>query len=164
MTGALLAMDIRGRGGASLRDAWAAGPRTYLGLTVAGFPNLFTITGPGSPSVLANMIMAIEQHVDWIGETMAYLREHGLDTIEATVEAQDAWVAHVNAVADRTLYPLANSWYLGANVPGKPRVFMPYVGGFAAYAEKCREVVMNGYEGFSLPRESKAREWIAPGV
>jgi cation diffusion facilitator CzcD-associated flavoprotein CzcO len=163
MTGALLAIDIRGRGGATLREAWAAGPRTYLGLTVAGFPNLFTITGPGSPSVLSNMIVSIEQHVDWIADTLTYLRQHQLDTIEATVEAQDAWVAHVNALADRTLYPMANSWYLGANIPGKPRVFMPYVGGVGAYAEKCREVIANGYEGFRLPRPSRTLEWIPPG-
>ncbi|MGI8552786.1 MAG: flavin-containing monooxygenase [Dehalococcoidia bacterium] len=164
MTGALLAMDIRGRDGVTLQQKWAAGPRTYLGLSVAGFPNLFTITGPGSPSVLSNMIMSIEQHVDWIGETMHYLRHHQVDTIEAGVEAQDAWVAHVNTVADRTLYPRANSWYLGANIPGKPRVFMPYVGGLGAYTEKCREVVMNGYEGFALSGQPKILEWIAPGV
>jgi cation diffusion facilitator CzcD-associated flavoprotein CzcO len=163
MTGALLAMNISGRGGETLREKWAAGPRTYLGLTVAGFPNLFSITGPGSPSVLSNMIISIEQHVDWIADTMAYLQKHRIDTLEATHEAEDAWVAHVNEVADRTLYPLANSWYLGANIPGKPRVFMPYVGGVGAYAEKCREVVMNGYEGFSLSPKPKILEWIPPG-
>jgi cation diffusion facilitator CzcD-associated flavoprotein CzcO len=155
MTGALLAIDVRGRGGQSLRDAWATGPRTYLGLSVAGFPNLFTITGPGSPSVLSNMIVSIEQHVDWIADCLAWLREQGRDTIEATVEAQDAWVAHVNEVADRTLYPRANSWYLGANVPGKPRVFMPYVGGVGAYAEKCRAVAANGYGGFALGEQAR---------
>ena len=150
MTGALLAVDIRGRGGLSLRDEWAAGPRTYLGLQVAGFPNLFTITGPQSPSVLSNMIVSIEQHVDWIADAMAHLRERGIETIEATEAAQDAWVEHVNELANMTLYPQANSWYLGANIPGKPRVFMPYVGGVGTYAEKCREVVANGYEGFAL--------------
>ncbi len=155
MTGALLAIDIRGRGGESLRDKWAAGPRTYLGLTVAGFPNLYTITGPGSPSVLSNMIISIEQHVDWIADCVSHLSERELATIEASVEAEDAWVEHVNAVADLTLYPQANSWYLGANIPGKPRVFMPYVGGVGAYAQKCREVVANGYEGFTLSVEGR---------
>ncbi len=150
MTGALLAMDIRGRNGLSLRDKWEHGPRTYLGLQVAGFPNLFTITGPGSPSVLSNMIVSIEQHVDWIQDCLDYLRDHELDSIEATAEAEDAWVDHVNQVADFTLYPLANSWYIGANIPGKPRVFMPYIGGVGVYAQKCAEVASNGYEGFSL--------------
>ncbi|MEX1103348.1 MAG: NAD(P)/FAD-dependent oxidoreductase, partial [Dehalococcoidia bacterium] len=154
MTGALLSMGIRGRGGQALADKWAAGPRTYLGLQAAGFPNLFMITGPGSPSVLSNMIVSIEQHVDWIGECMEDLRERGAGTIEATVDAEDAWVEHVNAVADLTLFPKANSWYLGANIPGKPRVFMPYVGGVGVYADKCREVVANGYEGFTLGVES----------
>jgi cyclohexanone monooxygenase len=150
MTGALLSMGIHGRGGESLSDKWAAGPRTYLGLQVAGFPNMFMITGPGSPSVLSNMIVSIEQHVEWIADCMAYLREKGMPTIEAETAAEDEWVAHVNAVADMTLYPKANSWYLGANIPGKPRVFMPYVGGVGAYAQKCREVEANGYEGFVL--------------
>jgi cyclohexanone monooxygenase len=149
MTGALLAVDLRGRGGRSLREAWAEGPRTYLGLGVAGFPNLFTVTGPGSPSVLTNMIASIEQHVDWIGDCLAHLRRDGLRTIEATPEAQDVWVAHVNMIADITLYPSCNSWYLGANVPGKPRVFMPLVG-FPPYAARCDEVATNGYEGFAL--------------
>ena len=150
MTGALTSIDLRGRGGELLREKWANGPRTYLGLQVAGFPNLFTITGPGSPSVLSNMIVSIEQHVDWISDCMADLRAKGIATIEATVPAEDAWVEHVNEVADLTLYPKANSWYLGANIPGKPRVFMPYVGGVGVYADKCREVVANGYEGFAL--------------
>jgi cyclohexanone monooxygenase len=150
MTGALLGMNIHGRGGKTLNEKWANGPRTYLGLQVAGFPNLFTITGPGSPSVLANMIMAIEQHVDWVADAMVHLRESGQAAIEANIDAEDAWVDHVNAVADQTLYPLANSWYLGANIPGKPRVFMPYVGGLGNYAQKCRDVVANGYEGFTL--------------
>jgi cyclohexanone monooxygenase len=151
MTGALLAIDIRGRGGRSLRDKWAEGPRTYLGLGTSDFPNLFTITGPGSPSVLSNMLPSIEQHVDWIADCLAYLGEHDVATIEATPEAEDAWVAHVNDVADLTLYPTCNSWYLGANVPGKPRVFMPYLG-FPPYVEKCNEVAAKGYEGFALSR------------
>jgi cyclohexanone monooxygenase len=150
MTGALQAIDIRGREGNGLKEKWAAGPRTYLGLMTAGFPNLFTITGPGSPSVLSNMAIAIEQHVDWIAGAMAYLREHNIATMEASAEAENAWVAHVNEVANQTLYPLANSWYMGANIPGKPRVFMPYIGGLPAYCEKCNEVVANAYEGFIL--------------
>jgi cyclohexanone monooxygenase len=150
MTGALLGIDIRGRSGQTLREAWAEGPRTYLGLAVAGFPNLFAITGPGSPSVLSNMIVSIEQHVDWIADCIAYLREHGRACIEATAEAQEAWVAHVNEVGNLTLYPRANSWYMGANVPGKPRIFMPYIGGVGAYRQKCDDVAAKGYEGFRL--------------
>ena len=159
MTGALNRIRIAGRGGRLLRDAWADGPRTYLGLMVAGFPNLFTITGPGSPSTLANMIVTIEQHVEWIDDCLAALRGRGVDVIEADAAAQDAWVAHVNEVAHRTLFPLANSWYMGANVPGKPRVFMPYVGGFGTYRQRCIEVAERGYEGFVLsgrPRASTA--------
>ena len=150
MTGALSNIDIRGRKGLSLKQKWEHGPRTYLGLQVAGFPNLFTITGPGSPSVLSNMIVSIEQHVDWISDCLAYLREHELQTIEATVPAEDAWVDHVNQVADFTLYPQANSWYIGANVPGKPRVFLPYIGGFGTYRKLCNEVADKGYEGFTI--------------
>jgi len=150
MTGALLAIDIRGRGGRTLREKWSAGPKTYLGLAIAGFPNLFTITGPGSPSVLSNMIVSIEQHVDWIAECVTYLRAHGRAVIEATVEAEEAWVAHVNQVGDATLYPRANSWYMGANIPGKPRIFMPYVGGVGTYRETCDEVAASGYAGFTV--------------
>lgn len=150
MTGALLGVDIRGRGGETLRQKWADGPRSYLGLMVAGFPNLFTITGPGSPSVLSNMMTSIEQHVEWIAACLAYLRDHQQGTIEATAAAEAAWVAHVNAVGDTTLYPRANSWYMGANIPGKPRVFMPYVGGVGAYRVKCDEIAAQGYAGFSL--------------
>jgi cation diffusion facilitator CzcD-associated flavoprotein CzcO len=147
MTGSLLRVDIRGREGKSLRDAWEAGPRTYLGLGVVGFPNLFTITGPGSPSVLTNMLVSIEQHVGWIADCIGYMREHQHREIEATLPAQDAWVDHVNAVAARTLYPQANSWYMGSNIPGKTRVFMPLIG-FPDYARKCDEVSAAGYEGF----------------
>jgi cyclohexanone monooxygenase len=150
MTGALLKIDIRGRAGRSLREAWSAGPRTYLGLAVAGFPNLFAITGPGSPSVISNMVVSIEQHVDWIADCVAALRARGLTCIEATAEAEAAWVAHVNEVGDATLYPRANSWYVGANIPGKPRGFMPYVGGVGVYRQKCDEVAARGYEGFAL--------------
>ena len=148
MTGALLGIDIRGRGGLSLARKWAEGPRTYLGLATAGFPNLFMITGPGSPSVLSNMVPSIEQHANWIARCIAYLREHELARIEPTALAEDAWVEHVNEVAGGTLFPSCNSWYLGANVPGKPRVFMPYLG-FPAYVQKCDEVAAKGYEGFA---------------
>lgn len=150
MTGALTSVDIRGRDGLSIKDAWSAGPRSYLGIGAAGFPNLFTITGPGSPSVLSNMIVSIEQHVDWVADAIAYLGKQGLSTIEPTQEAQDAWVDHVNQVAAYTLYPKANSWYMGANVPGKTRVFMPYAGGVGAYRQQCDEVAAKGYEGFVL--------------
>ena len=150
MTGALLAMDIRGSEGVSLRDEWQGGPRSYLGLQVAGFPNLFTITGPGSPSVLSNMLISIEQHVDWISDCLEYLRERGLTTIEATPEAQEAWVEHIRQLGEKTLYPLANSWYMGANIPGKPRVFMPYVAGVGPYRKRCDAVAAAGYEGFAL--------------
>ena len=150
MTGTLLALDIRGCGGQTLREKWAEGPKTYLGVSVAGFPNLFMITGPGSPSVLSNMIVSIEQHVDWIADCLVHLRAHGLHRIEATVDAEEAWVAHVNEVGHATLYPRANSWYMGANVPGKPRVFMPYVGGVGAYRQRCSDVAAKGYTGFSL--------------
>jgi cyclohexanone monooxygenase len=148
MTGALTRIDIRGRGGLSLSDAWAGGPRTFLGLGVAGFPNLFLITGPGSPSVLTNMVVSIEQHVNWIADCLDYLRRGGYRLIEAQPQAQDEWVAHVNGIAGLTLFPSCNSWYLGANVPGKPRVFMP-LAGFPPYVEKCDEVAARGYQGFT---------------
>lgn len=150
MTGALTSIDIRGRGGALLRQRWADGPRTYLGLAIAGFPNLFTITGPGSPSVFSNAIVSIEQHVEWISDCIAYLRERRVERIEATAEAEDRWVSHAREVADGTLYPLANSWYIGANIPGKPRVLMPYAGGVGAYRKRCEEIAARGYEGFAL--------------
>lgn len=150
MTGALLRIDIRGKGGLTLKEKWEGGPRTYLGLGIVGFPNLFTITGPGSPSVLVNVIIAIEQHSDWIMDCIDYMRSRGLSTIEAQPDAEDNWVEHVNEKADATLYPMANSWYVGANVPGKPRVFMPYVGGFATYDKICKDVVADGYRGFAF--------------
>jgi cation diffusion facilitator CzcD-associated flavoprotein CzcO len=156
MTGPFLDIDIRGRAGRSLREKWAAGPRTYLGLTVAGFPNLFLVTGPGSPGVLSNMVVSIEQHVDWLADCIANLRAEGLDAVEATEEAEDGWVAHVNEIADATLYPQATSWYVGANVPGKPRVFMPYVGGCGRYRAECDEVVREGYRGFRRSRAAGA--------
>jgi len=150
MTGALGKINIRGRGGEALKNKWDGGPRTYLGLMVSGFPNMFLVTGPGSPSVLSNMVVSIEQHIDWISACIASMGERQQDTIEATQAAEDAWVAHVNEVADMTLYPQANSWYIGANVAGKPRVFMPYVAGVGVYRQKCDEVAANGYEGFAL--------------
>ena len=148
MTGSLLKIDARGPE-TTLREAWAAGPRTYLGLAVHGLPNMFTISGPGSPSVLTNMITSIEQHVEWIRDCLVAMRERGLHRIEATEAAQDAWVDYVNAVADMTLFPRCNSWYLGANVPGKTRVFMP-LPGFPPYAEQCASVAAADYEGFVL--------------
>lgn len=156
MTGAIAKVEIRGRDGTLLRDEWAAGPRTYLGLMVAGFPNMFIVIGPGSPSVLTNNIVAIEQHVEWIADCIQDMKVAGLTTIEAQRSAQEQWVDHVNEVAARTLLPNANSWYLGANVPGKPRVFMPYTGGLDAYRRKCEQVRTDGYEGFTLS------EGIAP--
>ena len=150
MTSALLRIDIRGRGGVSLKDKWSEGPKTYLGLTIVGFPNLFTITGPGSPSVLTNMLPSIEQHVDWIAECLAAVRARGASVIEPVEKAEEAWVAHVGETAGATLRSSCNSWYVGANIPGKPRVFMPYIGGFPAYIERCEAVVSAGYECFAL--------------
>jgi cation diffusion facilitator CzcD-associated flavoprotein CzcO len=151
MTGSLLKMDIRGRDDLSLKKAWAAGPRNYIGLQVAGFPNMFMVTGPGSPSVLCNMPVAIEQHVEWITDCIAHLRNAGLARIEPKEEAVDSWVAQVNAAANATVLPQAkHSWYLGANIPGKPRVFMPYAGGMAHYRKICADVAANNYRGFKL--------------
>ncbi len=151
MTGSLLAIDIRGRGGLTLREQWHAGPITYLGLGVPGFPNLFTVSGPGSPSVLTNMVTSIEQHVEWISDCIDYVGTNGFRTIEATEQAARDWVLHVNQVAGQTLYYECNSWYLGANIPGKTRMFMPLFG-FPPYVERCNEVVAKGYEGFELTR------------
>ena len=156
MTGTLAKIDIRGRDGLALRDAWSAGPRTYLGLMVAGFPNMFIMTGPGSPGVLSNMILAAEHHGDWIVDAIGYLDGHGFAAIEAATAAQDRWVDYCNEVANGTLFPAANSWYLGANVPGKPRVFMPFIGGFGRYREICAEIVEDGYRGFELREASWA--------
>ena len=150
MTGALNEIDIRTSDGAKLKEKWEDGPLTYLGIMVAGFPNMFVITGPGSPGVKTQMILSIEQHMNWIADCLTYLKTHGLKRIEASEEAETEWVTHVNEVADSTLYPLANSWYMGANIPGKTRVFMPYVGGVPAYKKKCDEVAAKGYEGFKL--------------
>jgi cyclohexanone monooxygenase len=148
MTGALLAPEIRGVDGQLLRDAWVAGPRTYLGLASAGFPNMFMITGPGSPSVLTNMLVSIEQHVEWVADCIRDMDAEGWTAIEAERAAQDEWVDHVNELASYTLFAEGNSWYLGANVPGKPRVFMPYLGGVAGYGQIIDGVVADGYRGF----------------
>jgi len=150
MTGALLAPTITGRDGVTLSEKWQAGPRTYLGIATAGFPNLFTITGPGSPSVLTNMLVSIEQPVDWAAECISWMSATGIDTIEPTVEAEDGWVDHVNEVAGFTLYPTGNSWYLGANIEGKPRVFMPYIAGVEIFRAVCDDVATSGYRGFEL--------------
>ena len=150
MTGALTRIDIHSTDGSTLKAKWEDGPRTYLGLMCAHFPNLFMVTGPGSPSVLSNMHVSIEQDVDWITDCLVHLRARGVARIEATQQAEDAWVLHGIEVANTTLYPRAASWYMGANIEGKPRVFMPYIGGVAAYKRKCAEVAANGYEGFQL--------------
>ena len=150
MTGTFMKIDIRGRDGMTLKEKWAEGPKTYLGLQVAGFPNMFMITGPGSPSVLCNMPVCIEQHIEWVGDCIGWIREHNLETVEADPRAEEEWGAHVNEVANNTLFVYANSWYLGANIPGKPRVFMPYAGGAGTYRKRCNEIAENGYEGFLL--------------
>ena len=152
MTGPLKALNVTGRGGQKLNDTWKDGPQSYLGLQVAGFPNLFTITGPQSPSVLSNMPVSIEQHVEWVTDCIDHLRRNKLATIEATPAAQQAWVAHVNEIVNMTLMPGANSWYMSANIPGKPKAFLPYLGleGLGGYRKKCDEVAAKGYEGFAL--------------
>ncbi|MGX1321087.1 cyclohexanone monooxygenase [Bradyrhizobium sp. USDA 377] len=160
MTGSVAKIDIRGRGGQMLNGKWAEGPKTYLGLMSAGFPNLFIITGPGSPSVLSNMMVSIEQHVDWIADCLTHMRERGLATIEAGRDAEEKWVAHVNEVAEGTLYPQANSWYMGANIPGKPRIFMPYIGGVGTYRRICDEVAAKGYDGFVMEAEMQPRKAV----
>ena len=152
LTGPLKALNLQGRGARTLDEEWAEGPRTYLGVAVAGFPNLFTITGPQSPSVLSNMPVSIEQHVEWITDCLDHMRKTGKTLIEATPGAQDRWVAHVNEVVSATLMPRANSWYMSANIPGKPRAFLPYLGpeGVGGYRKTCDEVAAKGYEGFDL--------------
>ena len=150
MTGAMKEIDIRVDEGVTIQEKWENGPRSYLGIMMSGFPNLFMITGPQSPGVKSQMILACEQHVDWIADCLVHMRDRGLRRIEPSPAAEDGWVEHNNEVANGTLYPLANSWYVGANIPGKPRVFMPYVGGITAYKQKCDEVVERGYEGFAL--------------
>ena len=155
MTGSLFNVDIKGRGGLALTDKWNAGPKTYLGLMSASFPNLFMITGPGSPSVKSNMIMSIEQHVDLVTETLLTMRSKGLSVVEPELEAENKWVDHVQEVANKTLFPQANSWYMGANIPGKPRLFMPYIGGVGAYRKICEEIVANNYRGFKFEKSKQ---------
>ncbi len=156
MTGSLFRLGIQGRDGVPLQETWADGPHTYLGVATPGFPNLFMITGPGSPSVLSNMPPSIEQHVEWISDCISYMRQHGLDVIEATKPAQEAWDAHVKETGDATLFPQADSWYMGANIPGKPRVFTPYVGGVGHYRKLCQEIADKGYEGFLMAHSRQA--------
>jgi len=157
MTGALFAIDLRGRGGVALKDKWVEGPRTYLGLAVAGFPNLFIVAGPGSPSVVTNMVLSIEQHVDWITDCVAFLRRRGLESIEATPESEIAWTRHVGEVAEPTLFVTVKSWYVGANMPGKPQVIYPYLGGAEKYREICEDIVAKGYVGFRLNPAAESR-------
>ena len=161
MTGSVAKIDIRGRNGQTLNQKWAEGPKTYLGLMSAGFPNLFIVTGPGSPSVLSNMIVSIEQHVEWIADCLRYMRAPGYEAMEADKDAEDKWVADVNELAYTTLYPQANSWYMGANVPGKPRIFMPYIGGVGPYRKICDEVATKGYEGFAMTGAEQKRKLAA---
>ncbi|MBR1188573.1 NAD(P)/FAD-dependent oxidoreductase [Bradyrhizobium sp. AUGA SZCCT0160] len=171
MTGSFDKIRITGRKGQTLAERWRAGPRAYLGVATVGFPNLFTITGPGSPSVLASMIQAIEQHVDWMADCMAHIRDIGADTIEPIEQYQDEWVEHVNEVSKISLRSTCSSWYVGANIPGRPRVFMPYIGGFPIYVQKCNEVMSNGFEGFVIggadphneaPRVRLTERWRVP--
>jgi len=147
--GAVKAIHITGRDGATIRDEWDKGPRAYLGLAVAGFPNMFTVTGPGSPSVLSNMVVSIEQHVEWIADCLRDMRAQGQAVIEADQQAESDWMEHADEVAHQTLFPKANSWYQGRTADGR-EVFMPYVGGVGAYREKCDAVAAAGYEGFVL--------------
>ena len=160
LTGTLLRLNVVGRGGDELDDAWSGGPRTYLGLMVPRFPNLFTITGPGSPGVVTNVPVAIEQHVEWIADVLSYMRDNCMDTIEATEAAATEWTSHVQEVADATLFPTADSWYMGANIPGKPRVFLPYIGGLGVYRRKCEQIAADGYAGFAFraPARTAAEE------
>ena len=171
MTGSFDKINFTGRDGLTLKEKWAAGPRTYLGLTSVGFPNLFMLTGPGSPSVLASLVQAIEQHVDWVADCVAHMRDVGAASIEPTLADEDAWVEHVNEVAEVSLRSTCSSWYVGANIPGRPRVFMPYIGGFPIYVNKCNEVMDAGYEGFTLdgaadtntpPRIRLTERWHVP--
>jgi cyclohexanone monooxygenase len=171
MTGSFDRIRITGRNGRTLAEKWQAGPRAYLGVATSGFPNLFTITGPGSPSVLASMIQAIEQHVDWMADCIAHMRDIGAATIEPVQADEDEWVEHVNEVSKVSLRSTCSSWYVGANIPGRPRVFMPYIGGFPVYVQKCNEVMSNGFEGFVIdgadarneaPRVRLTERWRVP--
>ena len=157
MTGTFFKMNIRGRNDVALKDKWSEGPKTYLGLQSAGFPNMFMITGPGSPSVLTNMPVAIEQHIEWIAGFVDYMRKHNIEAVEPNADAETAWESHVREVVEPTMFMLANSWYFGANIPGKPRVFTPYAGGMGTYRKRCNEIAENGYEGFILHSESRGK-------
>ena len=150
MTGSLLRPEIVGRNGLTLREKWSGGPSTYLGVMVSGFPNMFIIAGPGSPSLLSNVLLSTEQHVDWVAGLLEHVAAQGTDVVEPTPEAERGWVAHVNERAQETLYPLARSYYNGDEVPGKPRVFMPYVGGVRGYRRIMEKVVADGYDGFEM--------------
>ena len=150
MTGALLSIDIRGKDDVSLKEKWSEGPRTYLGLASEGFPNMFTITGPGSPSVLSNMMTSIEQHVDWISGFVSHIEDRDKTTVEANKDDEDSWMDHVAEVADGTLRYSCNSWYVGANIPGKKRIFLPYAGGLPQYSDICDKVADEGYSGFTI--------------
>ena len=161
MTGTFFKMDIRGRKDLSLKDKWSEGPKTYLGVQAAGFPNMFMITGPGSPSVLTNMPTAIEQHIEWISNLVEYMREHGIEAIEPDTDSEIAWESHVQEAVEPTMFMLANSWYFGANIPGKPRVFTPYAGGLGTYRKKCNEIADNDYEGFILVSGSRQKGTLA---
>ena len=171
MTGSFDKIRITGRNRLTLAEKWRAGPRAYLGVASAGFPNLFMITGPGSPSVLASMIQAIEQHVDWMADCMVYMRDIGATTIEPIEKYEDEWIEHVNEISKVSLRSTCSSWYVGANIPGRPRVFMPYIGGFPIYVQKCNEVMTNGFEGFVMegtdakneaPRVRLTERWRVP--
>ena len=164
MTGAIVSVDITGRNGLKLAEKWAHGPQTYLGLTTVGFPNFFMITGPGSPSVLSNMAVSIEQHVDWVTDTLSHMRADGFNVIEPTETAEAGWGLHVNDCANITLYPQANSWYMGANVPGKTRMFLPYIGGVEGYRKVCDEVVARDFLGFSLCAANGGSTKVNDGV
>ena len=161
MTGTFFRMDIRGRNDLSLKDRWSEGPKTYLGLQSAGFPNMFMITGPGSPSVLTNMPVAIEQHIEWISNFVEYMHEHNIEVAEPNADAEIAWESHVQKAVEPTMYMLANSWYFGANIPGKPRVFTPYAGGMGTYRKRCNEIADNNYEGFILDSGSRGKTALA---
>jgi cyclohexanone monooxygenase len=156
MTGTLFNVDIRGRRSQTLKEKWYAGPRTYLGLMTEAFPNLFMITGPGSPSVKSNMVISIEQHVDFVTDSLVHMRERGLEVMEPERDAEDGWVDHVQEAANKTLFPQANSWYMGANIPGKPRLFTPYIGGVGRYRSICDQTVAEGYKGFRFETKTAA--------
>ncbi|HET7018138.1 MAG TPA: NAD(P)/FAD-dependent oxidoreductase [Streptosporangiaceae bacterium] len=163
LTGSILALNATGRSRRSLTDAWSGGPHTYLGLMIPGFPNLFTITGPGSPGVLTNVPVAIEQHVEWIADAVAHLRDRGFAAMEAELDAAAEWTKHVQEIAGATLFPTADSWYMGANIPGKPRVFLPYLGGLGVYRKKCDAIAADGYRGFTFEPAVLAGQEVISG-